>query len=210
MKTCSKCNIEKSLDEFYKKKSGKHGRTADCKECRKSYAKSYREDNSDKINLYQKDYRDKNPDKIKDQKKDWRERNLERDKANKKAYHEKKYTEDTKFRTRMLIRNQTLRLGKYKDKSSIDIVGCSPEMFWVMNGSPEDMSDVHIDHIVPLSWFDLSNEDHLKVCSHWSNLQYLCAEDNLSKGNSYAGSPEHILGYRGEFDIDKYVEERIF
>lgn len=34
-KICSKCNIEKDIDEFYKRKSSKDGRTAQCKNCLK-------------------------------------------------------------------------------------------------------------------------------------------------------------------------------
>lgn len=40
-KVCSVCDIEKSLDDFYAFPSGKFGREARCKDCRKEYAKNY-------------------------------------------------------------------------------------------------------------------------------------------------------------------------
>ena len=39
----------------------------------------------------------------------------------------------------------------------------------------------HIDHIVPCCKFDLTNEHEQKRCFHYSNLQPLFAQENLSK-----------------------------
>ena len=41
-KRCTKCGIEKSLDEFHKAKEGRLGVRAICKECRKPYDKAQR------------------------------------------------------------------------------------------------------------------------------------------------------------------------
>jgi hypothetical protein len=41
----------------------------------------------------------------------------------------------------------------------------------------------HIDHIIPISSFDLTKEEDQRKCFHYTNLQPLWAEDNMKKGN---------------------------
>jgi 5-methylcytosine-specific restriction endonuclease McrA len=41
----------------------------------------------------------------------------------------------------------------------------------------------HIDHIVPLSAFDLTNPDQVLIATNWNNLRPLSIRENLSKGS---------------------------
>ena len=41
-----------------------------------------------------------------------------------------------------------------------------------------------LDHIMPVSSFDLTDPEEVKKCFHWSNLQPLSWQDNAAKGNS--------------------------
>lgn len=41
----------------------------------------------------------------------------------------------------------------------------------------------HIDHILPVSFFDLSNPDQQRKCFHFSNTRPLSAFENISNGN---------------------------
>jgi len=285
-KTCTKCSIEKPIDDFYKRKNGKHGASPECKKCAcliaKTYRKQnkkkisdkrktrykenredilyrnkkYREENKEKISLITKKYREANKEKISKQRKEYRQVNLKKLSRTNKEYREankekiskqrKSYCESNKekiaarnklyneankirrtkkknewsrkrlktdpiFKTLSSLRSQTRRLGNYKNDKTINIVGCSPKEFWEMNGSPtiEEMKNLHIDHVVPLSWFDLTNKKHVTVSTHYTNFQYLSPEDNSIKKDTYAGSPYNIIGYKGGFDIESHVEKMI-
>jgi len=285
-KTCTKCGVEKSINDFYKRKNGKHGVSPECKKCTclivKAYRqqnkkkisdkckirykesredvlcrnKKYRERNKEKISEITKKYHESNKDNISKQRKEYRQANSEKltktnreyREANKgqiskqrKSYYEsnkdkiaalgkiyrevnknkrtKKQNEwarrrlktDPVFKILRSLRSQTRRLGKYKSDKTINIVGCSPKDFWKMNGSPsiEELKTLHIDHIIPLSWFDLTNKKHAAVSTHYTNFQYLSPEDNSIKRDAYAGSPDSIIGYKGEFDIESHVEKMI-
>ena len=200
----------------------KEYRTAN-KERLAAQKKAWRENNKERLSEYYKAYREANKYKEYVRKKAWREanpdyhseyKNENRERINEwnRAYEKKRYVEDVEYRTKCLLRRQTRRLGDYKNKSMIELVGISPEEFHRRNGSPsvEELKDLDIDHIVPLSWFDLTNEEHVRVACNWTNLQYLNSNDNrFHKRDRYAGRPDAILGYRDEFDLQKHVSDMI-
>lgn len=100
---------------------------------------------------------------------------------------------DPTFRLQKNLRsrlNKALQHG-YKTGSAIKDLGCSiaelkiylesnfqPGMTW------NNYGQWHVDHIRPLSSFDLTNPTQLNAACHYSNLQPLWAKDNLSKGAS--------------------------
>jgi len=47
-KVCKQCKIEKNLDEYFKKKSGRDGRQTICKSCKKEYFKLLRKEKINK------------------------------------------------------------------------------------------------------------------------------------------------------------------
>jgi hypothetical protein len=49
----------------------------------------------------------------------------------------------------------------------------------------EKPQPLHLDHIRPLKSFDLSDSGQLADACHFSNLQPLCAADNLKKGHRW-------------------------
>lgn len=80
----------------------------------------------------------------------------------------------------------------YKGGSAVAELGCTLEelrlhmeslfkegMSWENHGS----FGWHIDHVLPLSSFNLSDKEDFKKACHWTNLQPLWWQDNIKKTN---------------------------
>jgi hypothetical protein len=95
---------------------------------------------------------------------------------------------------RKSIRRMLLTENLTKLKPSIEYLGCSAEYFleYLQKKMTEDMTfnNIHIDHIKPVSRFNLQNEDEFLDCCHYTNLQPLLAEDNLIKSNKWNDTNE--------------------
>jgi hypothetical protein len=193
--------IAKRVNEYYEK-----NRKKILKKSRERY-----QNNKESILKKEREYYQNNKESILERNREYYENNIEKILKGQNEYVKKRYSSDPIFRTICSLRDQTRRLGDYKNDSTIKIIGCSAKEFWEMNGSPssEELKSLHIDHIIPLSWFDMTNEDHVRVASHHTNLQYLTADDNWAKSDRYAGSPSSIIAYKGEFDIDEHVQKTI-
>ena len=50
--------------------------------------------------------------------------------------------------------------------------------------------NIHIDHIKPISKFDLTKKEEIKRCFNYTNLQPLLIKDNLSKSNKWTENDE--------------------
>ena len=99
-----------------------------------------------------------------------------------------------------------------KNKHSIEYLGCTIEelidMFnakmlyfndYLASGDTMTWDNIHVDHIKPVSVFNLDNEDEFLDCCHYSNLQPLLTKDNFEKHNKWTEENEkywleHIQG----------------
>ena len=50
---------------------------------------------------------------------------------------------------------------------------------------PKDIESYHVDHIIPLSWFNFNNPQEIKWAFAPENHQWLTKEENIEKGNKY-------------------------
>ena len=77
-----------------------------------------------------------------------------------------------------------------KTKPTIEYLDCSAEFFveWIKNKFVDGMTfdNIHLDHIKPVTAFDLEDPDELLKCCHYSNFQPLLVCDNLQKSNKWS------------------------
>lgn len=97
-----------------------------------------------------------------------------------------------------------------KSGSAIDLLGCSLKEFRVYlqslfedGMSWENYGDWHIDHRRPCNSFNLLLEDEQQMCFHYTNLQPLWAEENISKMDKFDETE-----FMWEWDGEKWVEKQ--
>lgn len=99
---------------------------------------------------------------------------------------------DVDFRIKRYMRARLYSALKnnYKSGSAVSDLGCSINELRVYLESQftdgmswSNYGKWHIDHIIPLDSFTLSNRDQLKLACHYSNLQPLWGSDNIRKSN---------------------------
>ena len=148
-----------------------------------------RKTNPEKFAEREKIYRINNPDKVKLRRKTYYENNKEKQ----FKYVRERIKTDPVFKLGNNMRRRIsifLSLnGITKKNKTFDIVGCSPQFLkeYLEQKFTEGMSwelmgrHIHIDHIIPLS--SANTEEEVYNLCHYTNLQPLWAEDNLSKGS---------------------------
>lgn len=145
-------------------------------------ARLYRANSKSNIQKYMKKYRADNKSKLSAQSWKWAKN---------------KITSCPKYKLAVRIRQ---RLGKAitscaKKGSAVADLGCSiPELKSYLESKFQpgmswdnwSRTGWHIDHIIPLSSFDLENREEFLKAVHYTNLQPLWAVDNLRKGAKVA------------------------
>ena len=168
------------------------------------YMKNYYQDNKDELSQKNKEYVEKHKEKTKQYQREYSESHKEIKKEYDKEYFIKnkekiikrmydKYLNDDVYRFKQKIRNvirsSFTRKGYTKKSHTYEIIGVDYETFKehllksykdTYGVDWDGVELVHIDHIIPLATAE-TEEDVIKLC-HYTNLQLLKGEDNLSKG----------------------------
>ena len=175
--------------------------------------KKYREANRDAILAQQKKYRESNKEYISEAKKKCYHAKKDKylqmcshyRKNNREKYNKRfreRYNTDPLFRLtdniRTLIRLSISNGGYSKKSRTCQILGCSFKEYYQHIESQftdgmtwERISEIHIDHRLPLS--AANTEEELLALNHYSNLQPMWAKDNLAKGDNYC--PKELALY---------------
>lgn len=210
MKVCTKCGVEKDESEFYKnqyrcklcekeykkeyRKNNKE-KIRQYRENNKDKAKQYREDNKDKIKerarkhyqdnrdykkLLSKQYRENNSSYYKEYNKEYKIKN--KDKRN--AYEKNKRDNSSYYNFEVNLRSRIKQAFKLYSKNGktkackdygIDFIAIFDKI------GPKPEGNYHLDHIIPICYFDLDNPTHVRLAHLSENLRWITAEENLSK-----------------------------
>jgi hypothetical protein len=161
------------------------------KEAIKSLRKKHYEENKIEILEKCKEYREENKEYIKKWKHDYYQKEDNKKKRNEKDKLRKRT--DIVFRLISNVRSQVHKiLTEYKNNSTYELLGCNKEQlkYWLEYQFNEKLSwdnygtYWHVDHVIPLVFFDLINSKEQFIAFNWSNLKPLPATENLSKNDS--------------------------
>jgi hypothetical protein len=202
-KKCSNCNLDKEIINFYTHRNKKV-----CKQCfnerrRNKYLtdEKYREKKK-QDSIKTKQNKKQQRDLIKEQ----HQQEIGID--NKVCKYCKEIKLKTKFRKNRLkckdcerddpkekfkryVRTRIYNsLKRNKTKHTVEYLGCSSEDYykWIMNYNSLYTSqnygpEWHIDHVIPLSTFNLENSEQQLLAFNWRNTMPLSSIENMQKNN---------------------------
>jgi hypothetical protein len=193
VKVCSKCKVEKPLDDFYTDKTHKDGYSSRCKKCRCEWVKQKRQSDPDyvqRINKRSKKWRESNPERHLNNTREWYQKNPEYKKNYNRQYYQenqerckaqaRKWAKDNpdkclerNRRRKAMVKGARIEKlpYRYEQKLFAEQMGlcwyCFQKMEW-----PLDREKVHLEHKIPL----VRGGDH-----GMSNLCLTCADCNRRK-----------------------------
>jgi len=136
--------------------------------------------------------------------------------CNNKKRKERYYTDEEyrlKITKRIAISGRIYKSLKFrKNKHTIDYLGCNYEeyLLWIetYEYTLQNHGTVwHIDHVIPISTFNLDNEEEQLLAFNWRNTMPLSVKENLSKNNRIDKTQvEHHYKKLVEYHIKNNIE----
>ena len=186
-KRCTKCDSIKLFEDYSPQKAGFMGVTAKCKVCANEYDKDFQSKNPTRAK------RDKSP-KAKEYRKQYIAENKDWWRKYEREYRSSRKQEDMFFKIKSNLSSRLSDLIKNRiiGQRTVELLGCDKDTFLQhlesqftegMTWENYGLKGWHVDHIMPISSYDLTNEDEVKKACHYTNLQPLWWQDNLEKGD---------------------------
>ena len=184
---CSKCSVLKPLTEYHFRNKQAGIVRKDCKECCLKQKKQHYQNNRNHILEYKRRYYQDNRNHILEYMQQYRVDN--REKYN--EYRRNKYSEDDSFRIadnlRRRMKHIITALDTVHPSTVINLMGCSAEWLkhWLLYSESFYCFNsifTHVDHIYPMSAYNLLDPSEQKRAMYWKNLRIIDARDNESKG----------------------------
>jgi len=194
MKAYNENNKDKYKDWYESNKDKIRVQNKSYYQINKNKIKIHRKTYQNKTKLYQIDYSKINREKIIQRQKSYRVANKER--LYKQTLEWKRKNKNNiqyKLSCRLRERLRDALNVKHKVGSAVKDLGCTIDELKIyleskfqsgMNWDNYGLYGWHIDHIKPLSSFDLSDRKQFLEACHYTNLQPLWAKDNLAKGST--------------------------
>ena len=149
--------------------------------------KEFYKDNKERLLEWHSEDYDKNKIKYKGKSKEYDENNKEKRIEQTRINHNRRYREDEGFRMRVKLGGalwkvidhyiKTGRIGNPMKKYGIDWEG----IIKVLSPIPKNRSKYHVDHIIELRKFDLTNIEQIQIAFAPENHRWLLAKDNLRR-----------------------------
>ena len=186
---CSRCKTAKPYDEYHLSRKSNTGYRSYCKDCWSEYMTGYYDRNKE---TYRQRYQDKRG-KLLAYQKMWNEGNAEV----RAKYRELYYS----LLCNVLWKNAQARYRGVAVSKNIDcgmnfreLVDCTKhellERFrslYKLGMTDMNYGEWEIDHIRPICSFDLTKDEDVIQCFHYTNMQPLWREENQAKGTSWSG-----------------------
>ena len=163
----------------------------------KAYQKAYRLKNKERLKAVNRDWVSRNQDRLKKKSAEYLPRRLRLNAERRRLDPAKRITDAARTRVKFLLRHHKASTA---DKT-FDLIGCTPrffadfiksqlsgEMTWENYGSVWE-----VDHIIPVTAFNLLDRGQLNAAFHYSNCRPLLKPLNRAKGDRLPGPHQPLL-----------------
>ena len=224
-KICSKCDVEKTISEFHK------GRTICCVCINNKRKEKYKTDEEHRKKLIKMAGEFKHNKVIERQKLKEIEIGIDNKKCSncnnikpKKCFRYNRLKcrdcerDDPIEKFKRVVRSRIISALTCKNKHTIEYLGCNSNeyLIWILNNDKgytleNRGSEWHIDHVIPLSHFDLDNEEQQTIAFNWRNTMALSAKENLSKNNKIIKEQieqhyKNLIDYHNKNNLELPIE----